>query len=135
MSADQGVGDEMNWRVSDEANVHVRVGVEMSLACAANKDQSRAWKIMLKLTDEINDGNKSFVALLRVTVLAKLRHGQGLGVTANKRGRWWRRVTRQTKVRRGLNNRIIYSKIWLFFKQAGGTARDVILLNIHLEPE
>jgi hypothetical protein len=38
-------------------------------------------------------------------------------------------------VRRGLNNRIIYSKIWLFLKQAGGTARDVILLNIHMEPE
>ena len=135
MGADQGVGDEMNWRVSDKANVHVRVGVEMSLACTANKDQSRAWKIVLKLTDEINDGNKSFVALLRVTVLAKLRHSQGLGVTTNKRGGWRRRVMRQTKVRRGLNNRIIYSKIWLFLKQAGGTARDVILLNIHMEPE
>jgi hypothetical protein len=135
MSADQGVGDEMNWRVSDEANVHVRVGVKMSLACTANKHQSRAWKIVFKLTDQINDGHKSFVALLRVTVLAKLRHSQGLGVTTNKRGGWWRRVPRQTKVGRGLCHRIIYSKIWLFLKQTGGTARDVILLNIHLEPE
>jgi hypothetical protein len=34
-----------------------------------------------------------------------------------------------------LCHRVIYSKIWLFLKQTGGTARDVILLNIHLEPE
>ena len=107
----------------------------MAFACTTNKHKSRAWKIVFKLTDQINDDYKAFVALLRVTVLAKLRHGQGLGVTANKRGGWRRRVTRQTKVRRGLNNRIIYSKIWLFLKQTGGTARDVILLNIHLEPE
>ena len=86
---------------------------------------------MFKLADEINDADEALVALLLVSLLAKLLHGKRLGVLAHKRHGRRGRFPRQTKVRYGLRNSLNYGKIWVFLQQAGGASSDVILMIIH----